>query len=46
VNPEPKGRRAGKDQPREIFSIGKKKGHATTERMVALSPGSVKMNYK
>src|SRR5438270_1344622 len=40
ANPAPKGKRAGKGHPMEIFSVGKKKGQATTANPSATQCGS------
>jgi hypothetical protein len=45
VNPAPNGKRAGKGQPMEIFSVGKKKGHATTANPSATQCGSKEKPY-
>ena len=38
--PAPRGNRAGKGQPMDILSVGKKKGQATTANPSAIHPGS------
>src|ERR1700761_7967363 len=46
VKPAPSGKRAGNAQPRETFSVGKKKGQAMIRFMLSLSIHRVKMNIR